>query len=89
MQTHLSEQTDEIAWVARLYPDARDYLDTYEAAGLTGPGAMFGHAIHLSRKVGGSLVVGDVAPPHHGPASLYTDRRHVAQAVHRGFRRTR
>lgn len=36
MQTHLSEQTDEIAWVADLYPEARDYLDSYEAHGLLG-----------------------------------------------------
>ncbi len=48
MQTHLSEQTDEVAWVKELYPDARDYLDTYEAAGLVGPGALFGHAIYLT-----------------------------------------
>ncbi len=48
MQTHLSEQTDEIAWVAELFPEARDYLDTYEAHGLLGPGAVFGHAIHLT-----------------------------------------
>ncbi|MEL7099574.1 MAG: guanine deaminase [Pseudomonadota bacterium] len=47
MQTHLSEQVDEIAWVRSLYPDARDYLDTYEAYGLIGARAIFGHAIHL------------------------------------------
>ena len=47
MQTHLSEQTDEIAWVRSLYPTARDYLDTYEAHGLLGPNALYGHAIHL------------------------------------------
>lgn len=47
MQTHLSEQTDEIAWVRSLYPEARDYLDTYEAHGLIGARAIFGHAIHL------------------------------------------
>jgi guanine deaminase len=34
MQTHLSEQTDEIAWVRDLFPQSRDYLDTYEAQGL-------------------------------------------------------
>ncbi len=48
MQTHLAEQLDEVDWVARLYPEARDYLDTYERAGLVGPGAVFGHAIHLT-----------------------------------------
>ena len=47
MQTHLSEQVDEIAWVRRLFPEARDYLDTYEAHGLLGPGGVYGHAIHL------------------------------------------
>lgn len=47
MQTHLSEQVDEIAWVRGLFPQARDYLDTYEAFGLLGPRAVFGHAIHL------------------------------------------
>lgn len=50
MQTHLSEQTDEVAWVAELFPEARDYLDTYEAAGLLGPGALYGHAIHLTER---------------------------------------
>lgn len=47
MQTHLSEQHDEIAWVAALFPDARDYLDTYEAHGLLGARGIYGHAIHL------------------------------------------
>ena len=50
MQTHLSEQHDEIAWVRDLFPTARDYLDTYEAHGLLGPGAVFGHAIHLTAR---------------------------------------
>ncbi|MDU8910258.1 guanine deaminase [Aestuariicoccus sp. MJ-SS9] len=47
MQTHLSEQTDEIAWVRSLYPEARDYLDTYESHGLLGANGLYGHAIHL------------------------------------------
>ncbi|WP_428926072.1 guanine deaminase [Marinibacterium sp. SX1] len=63
MQTHLSEQTDEIAWVADLFPEARDYLDTYEAHGLLGGRGLYGHAIHLEprerdrlREVGAGLV---------------------------------
>ncbi|WP_102107826.1 guanine deaminase [Oceaniglobus roseus] len=48
MQTHLSEQLDEIAWVKDLHPQARDYLDTYESADLLGERALFGHAIHLA-----------------------------------------
>ena len=63
MQTHLSEQTDEIAWVKTLYPEARDYLDTYEAHGLLGARGLYGHAIHLEprerdrlRETGAGLV---------------------------------
>ncbi len=50
MQTHLSEQQAEIDWVRRLFPEARDYLDVYERFGLIGPGALFGHAIHLTER---------------------------------------
>ncbi|MGR3495567.1 guanine deaminase [Citreimonas sp.] len=63
MQTHLSEQTDEIAWVKSLFPDARDYLDTYEAFGLLGARGLYGHAIHLEprerdrlRETGAALI---------------------------------
>ena len=63
MQTHLSEQTDEIEWVRSLFPNARDYLETYEQFGLLGKGGLYGHAIHLEqrekdrlREVDGSLV---------------------------------
>ena len=63
MQTHLSEQTDEVAWVRDLYPEARDYLDTYEAHGLLGERGLYGHAIYLEPReidrlaeVGGGLV---------------------------------
>jgi guanine deaminase len=47
MQTHLSEQVDEIAWMRSLYPWARDYLDSYERFGLLGARGVYGHAIHL------------------------------------------
>ncbi|GAW35943.1 guanine deaminase [Roseovarius sp. A-2] len=63
MQTHLSEQTDEIEWVKSLYPEARDYLDTYEMYGLLGERGLYGHAIHLTprerdrlREVGAALI---------------------------------
>ena len=50
MQTHLSEQTEEIAWVQTLFPNARDYLDVYEQFGLLGAGGLYGHAIHLTER---------------------------------------
>lgn len=50
MQTHLSEQLDEIDWVKTLFPNARDYLDTYEMFGLLGAKGIYGHAIHLEER---------------------------------------
>ena len=53
VQTHLSENRAEIAWVRELFPDCPDYLGVYERFGLLGPGAIFGHAIHLEdREIG-------------------------------------
>jgi guanine deaminase len=48
LQTHLAETPDEIAWVARLYPDARDYLDVYARHGLLTRRSIFGHGVHLA-----------------------------------------
>jgi guanine deaminase len=63
MQTHLSEQTDEVDWVKSLFPQSRDYLDTYETQGLLREGALFGHAIYLTpreidriREAGAALI---------------------------------
>ncbi len=56
MQTHLSEQLDEIAWVRDLFPQSRDYLDTYEAQGLLREGAVYGHAIHLTDRERARLI---------------------------------
>ncbi|MGQ0611942.1 MAG: guanine deaminase [Paracoccaceae bacterium] len=64
MQTHLSEQTDEIAWVRSLYPTARDYLDTYEAHGLLGKGGLYGHAIWLEEREKARLAEVDASLIH-------------------------
>ena len=47
-QTHLSEDPEEIAEVARLFPEARDYVDVYDRAGGLGERTILAHAIHLS-----------------------------------------
>lgn len=64
MQTHLSEQTDEIAWVRSLFPQSRDYLDTYEAQGLLREGAVYGHAIHLTGRERDRLAEAGAAVVH-------------------------
>ena len=64
MQTHLSEQTDEVAWALSLHPDARDYLETYEAHGLLGEGALYGHAIHLTDRERTRIAEADASVVH-------------------------
>ena len=44
--THLNETPDEIAAVDQMFPEARDYLDTYERHGLVGPRSVFAHNVH-------------------------------------------
>ena len=50
LQTHISEQHEEIAWVGELFPDHRDYLDVYDSFGLLRDGTLLGHAIHLTAR---------------------------------------
>ncbi|PWR25412.1 guanine deaminase [Zavarzinia aquatilis] len=47
LQTHLSENDKEIAFVRELYPWARNYADVYRHFGVMGPRSLFGHSIHL------------------------------------------
>ena len=50
IQTHLSENDEEIRYTCSLYPEARDYTDIYARYGLLGPKSLFGHCIHLSER---------------------------------------
>ena len=47
LHTHLSENVDEIEWVKALFPNAKNYLDVYDQAGLLGKRSVFAHGIHL------------------------------------------
>jgi guanine deaminase len=46
--THLNENRAEIDEVRRLFPAARDYLDTYEAYGLVQEHSVFAHDVHVT-----------------------------------------
>lgn len=50
MQTHLSENREEIEFTCSLYPEAKDYTDIYARYGLLGPKSLLGHSIHLSER---------------------------------------
>jgi guanine deaminase len=47
VQSHVSENQDEIAWVRDLHPRARSYLAVYGQFGLLRPRSVYAHCIHL------------------------------------------
>jgi len=71
MQTHLSEQVDEVAWVADLFPKAHDYLDSYEQFGLLGPGALYGHAIYLTEREKSAIKEADASLIHCPTSNMF------------------
>jgi len=48
LQSHVSENRDEVAWIRKLYPERRSYLDVYDHFGHLGPRAVYGHGIWLT-----------------------------------------
>lgn len=48
MHTHLSENINEVEWVAELFPDSQGYLDVYDQAGLVGDRSVFAHGVQLT-----------------------------------------
>ncbi|MFZ4640435.1 MAG: guanine deaminase [Nodosilinea sp.] len=48
LQTHLSENLKEVAWIQSLFPERANYLDVYDQAGLVREKSLFAHGIHLS-----------------------------------------
>jgi len=50
LQTHVSENQEECAWVQQLFPQARSYLDVYDRYGMMRPRAVFGHCIWLNER---------------------------------------
>ncbi len=71
-QTHLSEDRNELQEVARLYPEATDYLDVYDRAGALGPHAIMAHAIHLSDREIGRLAQTGTAVVHCPASNLFS-----------------
>jgi guanine deaminase len=48
VQTHISENRGEVAWMAELFPARSDYLDIYEHYGLVGRRTMLAHGVWLN-----------------------------------------
>lgn len=71
IQTHLSENHDEIRFTAELYPEAIDYTDVYANYGLLGPKSLFGHCIHLSEREADAMSEAGAVAVHCPTSNLF------------------
>ncbi|MGH2513932.1 MAG: amidohydrolase family protein [Candidatus Limnocylindrales bacterium] len=70
-QTHLAEDRAEMTEVARLFPEARDYVDVYDRAGGLGPRSIMAHAIHLSDREVNRLAESETRLAHCPASNLF------------------
>ncbi|MGK2850975.1 MAG: amidohydrolase family protein [Candidatus Limnocylindrales bacterium] len=70
-QTHVSEDRGEIAEVARLFPQARDYVDVYDRAGGLGAKTVLAHGVHLSDRELARLVESGTRVAHCPVSNLF------------------
>jgi guanine deaminase len=56
IQTHLSENENEIKWVGELYPNYKSYTDVYDKCGLLTERTILAHCVHLSEEERTTLV---------------------------------
>jgi guanine deaminase len=87
LQTHVNENTREIAEVRELFPWADDYLAVYERFSLSGPRSVMAHSVHASASQLERLAASGTAVAH-CPGSnaalgsgLFPLRRHVDAGV--------
>ena len=50
VQSHLSENDKEIAWVKELHPDIEDYWESYDKFGLWKKGTIMAHCVHSGKR---------------------------------------
>ena len=70
-QTHVSEDRGEIEEVARLFPEATDYVDVYDRAGGLGARTVLAHAVHLSDRELARLVETGTRVAHCPASNLF------------------
>jgi guanine deaminase len=87
LASHVNESLAEIASVARLFPDAIDYVDTYDRHGLLGPTSVLAHDVHPTEREL-HVLAGQRATIAHCPTSsaalgsgLFPLRDHVEHGV--------
>ena len=71
MHTHVSENVDECAWVAELFPQSTDYVCVYEDAGLLRKRSVLAHGIHFSERELCCVAEHDTASAHCPTSNLF------------------
>lgn len=86
--SHINENVAEIQTVRELFPSARDYLDTYERAGLVGRHSVLAHNVHPNGRELGVMAAHQCSAAH-CPCSnsalgsgFFPLRRHLQAGVH-------
>ena len=64
VQSHLSENTGEIALVAQLFPDCRQYWEVYDKYGLFDSKTLMAHCVHSDRRERAAMRMRGVHPVH-------------------------
>jgi guanine deaminase len=91
IQTHINESTAEIQRVREIFPDALDYLDTYERAQLLSPRTVFAHSIHTTAHEMGRMAAARCCIAHCPSSNAFLGsgafpyRRHLAAGLRVGF----
>lgn len=62
--SHVNENEEEVRAVARLFPEASDYLATYEHHGLVGPSTVLAHDVHVTDAELGRLAAAQARIAH-------------------------
>jgi guanine deaminase len=71
IQTHLSENAEEIEKVRNLHMAARDYTDVYETCGLLTSKTMLGHCLHLNTREIDAIAAAQANVAHCPTANLF------------------
>ncbi|MCQ2914552.1 MAG: amidohydrolase family protein [Alphaproteobacteria bacterium] len=50
IQSHLSENTSEVAWVRELHPDCKQYWESYDKYGLFNDKTIMAHCVHCDQR---------------------------------------
>jgi guanine deaminase len=86
--SHINEQHEEIEFVKTLFPEAKDYLATYEHYGLVNRRAVYAHNVHPSDSELSRLAKHEASVSHCASSNMFIGsglfpvQRHLKHGVH-------